>query len=470
MPRSLKVAREHLDKVKITLLNNNFPSQRALALNLGLALSTVSRFCTGKPVDYSTFVDICDLLGLEWRNIADLGHVTSVNAKIGFQDIAIESTPKKTKVNFSTVARERVIFKDISSDKNTISTETTTSSPRSKIIPFPEGAVAPDSIFYQTRDNIESICCETVLKPASLIRIKAPKLMGKTSLIMKTLAYAQFNHYHALYLNLSSADRNIVTDLDKFLRWLCVVVGKQLGLDNQLNNYWDTEILGSNGNCTAYFEEYLLSEINCPVVLALDEVDRIFPHTHVVEDFLGMLRSWHEKGKISRIWQNLRLIMAHSTEVYIPLDLNQSPFNAGVPIELFELNIQQVQNLATLHQLDWNENVVNKLIDVLGGHPYLVRLALYHISCNLLDLETLLANAAKESGIYNHHLRRHLETLQKKPSLTSSFKQVVNANKPVNLNPMQIYQLYSMGLVKLKDNQVIPRCNLYREYFSRVLV
>ena len=159
MPRSLKVAREHLDKVKITLLNNNFPSQRALALNLGLALSTVSRFCTGKPVDYSTFVDICDLLGLEWRNIADLGHVTSVNAKIGFQDIAIESTPKKTKVNFSTVARERVIFKDISSDKNTISTETTTSSPRSKIIPFPEGAVAPDSIFYQTRDNIELTVC-----------------------------------------------------------------------------------------------------------------------------------------------------------------------------------------------------------------------------------------------------------------------------------------------------------------------
>ena len=99
-----------------------------------------------------------------------------------------------------------------------------------------------------------------------------------------------------------------------------------------------------------------------------------------------------------------------------------------------------------------------------------IKAMMYHISCNLLDLETLLANAAKESGIYNHHLRRHLETLQKKPSLTSSFKQVVNANKPVNLNPMQIYQLYSMGLVKLKDNQVIPRCNLYREYFSRVLV
>ncbi|MEM7762022.1 MAG: AAA-like domain-containing protein, partial [Cyanobacteria bacterium P01_A01_bin.40] len=84
--------------------------------------------------------------------------------------------------------------------------------------------------------------------------------------------------------------------------------------------------------------------------------------------------------------------------------------------------------------------------------------------------ETLLANASKESGIYSHHLRRHLETLQQKPSLAASLKEVVNANQPVELNPRETYQLYSMGLVQLKDNQVIPRCNLYREYFNRVLV
>ncbi|WP_442943131.1 AAA-like domain-containing protein [Nostoc sp.] len=34
---------------------------------------------------------------------------------------------------------------------------------------------------------------------------------------------------------------------------------------------------------------------------------------------------------------------------------------------------------------------------------------------------------------------------------------------------MQIYKLHSMGLVQQQDNQVMPRCNLYREYFCRVL-
>lgn len=81
------------------------------------------------------------------------------------------------------------------------------------------------------------------------------------------------------------------------------MVGRQLKLENQLNDYWDSDILGSNDNCTVYFEEYLLTEIDNPVVLALDNVDKIFVYTEVIEDFFGMLRSWHEKAKILEIWQ-----------------------------------------------------------------------------------------------------------------------------------------------------------------------
>ncbi len=438
MSRSLKVSSKHLETIKLALLRNSFPSQRALALDLGLALSTVSRFCTGRPVDYGTFVDICDKLALEWKDIADLNENISA-----FQTTKSKSTPPK----IITTSTESKLDK----------------------LPFPEGIVPPNSPLYQTRDNIESICYETILQSASLIRIKAPTLMGKSSLMMKILAYAKAQNYQTVYLDLSNVDRAIVTDLDKFLRWLCVMVGKQLGLENQLNDYWDLEILGSNGNCTAYFEEYLLPRINCPVVLGLDEVDRLFSYESIIEDFFGMLRSWHEKGKISTIWQNLRLIMAHSTEVYISLDLNQSPFNAGVPIELLELSVNEIENLANLHQLNWLANETEKLIEILGGHPYLIRLAMYHLSQGKVSLKILLENAAKETGIYSNHLRRNLDILLQKPTLAKSFKQVVTSHQPIELNPMQTYQLYSMGLVQLQDNQVIPRCNLYRNYFSRVL-
>ncbi|MGK7936618.1 MAG: hypothetical protein AB4206_12595, partial [Xenococcaceae cyanobacterium] len=98
MSRSLKVGREYLEKVKLGMLRNSFPSQRALALDLGLALSTVSRFCTGKPVDYSTFVDICDKLGLEWQELADLNQTGTLSIETKSHGLYLElaSQPKKS--------------------------------------------------------------------------------------------------------------------------------------------------------------------------------------------------------------------------------------------------------------------------------------------------------------------------------------------------------------------------------------
>lgn len=337
-------------------------------------------------------------------------------------------------------------------------------------LPFPESSVPPDSSFYIERNHVENLCYETIGKPGSLIRIKAPKLMGKTSLMNRIIAHADGKNSRTIYLDLSSVEQKFLNNLDKFLRWLCYMVGRQLKLENQLNDYWDTEILGSNDNCTVYFEEYLLTEIENPIVLALDNVDKIFSYSEVIEDFFGMLRSWHEKGKISEIWQKLRLVLAHSTEVYVPLDIHQSPFNAGVPVELVEFDEQQVIKLASIHGLNWGEIQVEKLMKLVGGHPFLVRLAMYEVSCKNLKLEELLQSASTEAAIYSNHLRGYLEMLQKCPKLAEAFKVVVNSPSPVELDSIPIYKLHSMGLVQRQDNHVVPRCHLYREYFQRVLV
>ncbi|BAY83690.1 hypothetical protein NIES267_31810 [Calothrix parasitica NIES-267] len=375
---------------------------------------------------------------------------------------------KVTKKNFQSALR-RVFDKK----KNLIATEFREEliiTPQIKQIPFPESSIAPDSNFYIERNNLENICYETINKPGSLIRIKAPKLMGKTSLTNRIIANAKSQNYQTVYLDLSSVERKILTDLEKFLRWLCCMASRQLKLENQLNDYWDSDILGSNDNCTVYFEEYLLTEIDSPIVLALDNVDKIFAYTEVIEDFFGMLRSWHERAKISEIWQQLRLVLAHSTEVYVPLDINQSPFNAGVPVELLEFNQQQVEKLVVIHGLDWNETQVQQLIKLVGGHPFLLRLAMYEISTKNFDLKKILQEASTEAGIYSNHLRGYLDILQKSDEMADAFKLVVNSNSPVELNSILIYKLHSMGLVEILDNCVKPSCHLYRDYFQRVLV
>ena len=70
MGRSLRVSPECIEQVKSAVGRNGFPSQRALADELGISLSTVKSFLRGDPVDYINFVEISERLGYEWRAIA----------------------------------------------------------------------------------------------------------------------------------------------------------------------------------------------------------------------------------------------------------------------------------------------------------------------------------------------------------------------------------------------------------------
>ena len=341
---------------------------------------------------------------------------------------------------------------------------------------FPEGSVALNSPFYIERclrlapqSRIESVCYETVVKPGSLIRIKGAKWMGKTSLVNRILKQGRDTQQKVVYLDFDSVERSIAGNLDKLLRWLCVMVSRQLELENKVKEYWDTDILGSNDNCTVYFEEYILTETSKPMALALDNIDRLFAYEGVIEDFFGMLRSWHEKGKTHDCWSQLRLILSHSTEVYIPLDINQSPFNAGIPILLEEFDAYQVEALTYLYQLDWDKSQVAKLMDLVGGHPYLVRLAMYKIKTDKISLEQFLTQATSEIAIYSNPLRRLLNILKQSPTLTEAFGLVVKSTEPISLNSLQIYQLHSIGLIQHQQNLVSPRCKLYRDYFNCVL-
>ena len=283
MPRSLRVQTTQLNRVKLALQRNGFPSQRALAEEVGLSLATVNNFLTGKPVDYTTFEELSRQLGLEWKDIVNLDFEPK------------PPTKPQSLENFDTE---------------------TDNSP-----PYPNGAVPLGSPFYLERKPVEAQIKQEIRKPGTLIRIKAPREMGKTSLLLRILEFAKTQNYQTVSLNLDQVDRVILNDLNQFLRWLCANIARQLHLKPRLDEYWDQD-LGSKISCTSYFEEYLLKFVQNPLVLALDEAHQIFEHSAVAQDFLPLLRSWYEESKTSPLWQKLRLVIVHSTEIYIPLQLN----------------------------------------------------------------------------------------------------------------------------------------------------
>ena len=77
MSRSLKVSPQYIAQVKQAVKRYGFPSQKALAIELGLSLSTVKSFLNGRPVDYLNFVEIAEKLGLDWQEISQVNENTA---------------------------------------------------------------------------------------------------------------------------------------------------------------------------------------------------------------------------------------------------------------------------------------------------------------------------------------------------------------------------------------------------------
>ncbi len=330
----------------------------------------------------------------------------------------------------------------------------------------PEGQLELGSRFYVQRPPIEKDCCETILQAGSLIRIKAPRQMGKSSLLSRTLAYAKHKGCQVAHLYFQQADSEVFRELDSFLQWFCASIASELNLDENLDPYWQG-ILGSKNKCTKYFQRYLLAVSEIPLVLGLDEVDLIFQYPAIAADFFGLLRAWHEKAKNEEIWKKLRLVIVHSKEVYIPLNINQSPFNVGLPIELPELTYSQIADLAQRHQLAWQSTNVEQLMALTGGQPYLVRQALYQIARDRLDWQKLSQLAPTEEGIYGDHLRRQLSNLKEDSELIEAYRDLVTSDRPLQLDSQIAFKLRSIGLVKFQGNHVIPMCDLYRDYFKQ---
>ncbi|MEH2335598.1 AAA-like domain-containing protein [Nostoc sp.] len=328
----------------------------------------------------------------------------------------------------------------------------------------PEGQVPLSSTLYIERD-VEEVCYQVILQPRAFIHIKAPRKMGKTSLMTRILAYGSSRNYHPVRLSLHRAETEVFSSLEKFLRWFCTNVTYQLEIKSKLDEYWD-EDMGDLMNCTIYFQGYVLQEISNPIILALDEVNKLFEYPQLTRDFLGLLRSWYEETRDISIWQKLRILLVKSTDIYINLDTNKSPFNVGLAIDLPAFKRLQIEDLGQRHGLQLTTLQFEQLMALTGGLPYLVRLVFYHSVKYQISVDTLVQNAATDTGIFSEHLHNQLHCLLQNPDLVDGFQQVIKSTVPITLEQEVAFKLKSLGLIYMEGKTATVSCDLYKQYFS----
>jgi len=334
---------------------------------------------------------------------------------------------------------------------------------------FPSAPVPFNSRLYIKRPPLEKLARAEITHQGCLLRIKAPQKMGKSSLLNQVIAQADSLGYQTAYLDFRDAEEGVFNSIDRLLHWFCAGVCQKLNLTPDLDHYWDKD-MGSKMSCKIFFESYILKHTHSPLVLTINEVNRIFEHPQTAVDFLPLLRSFHEQSRRSETWKKLRLVLVYSTDIYVPLKINQSPFNVGLSLKLPQFDSEQVLELAQRYGLNWQANhEVAELMSLVDGHPYLVNIALYYLSQEIIEMEQLLEDAPTPTGIYSQHLQGYLILLQQDSQLISAMYRVVNSNEPLRVDTLIAYKLESMGLISLDGFLAQPSCQLYRLYFSEVL-
>jgi hypothetical protein len=337
------------------------------------------------------------------------------------------------------------------------------------ILEAPGGLVDLESPFYIERRGDARLKRE-LSRAGTTTTIRAPRQMGKTSLLMRGVEYARQQGSPVLFFDFQMIDPTCLRSLDTFLRDMALRITTALKIEpEEVERIWQIPF-SPKDRLTQFLEDYALQQATHPIILAIDEADRLFD-SPFRQEFFSLIRAWFTKRGFDERWKRLNVAMAISTQPYLLIDdVNLSPFNVGLRIDLEDFTLAQVQDLNQRHGMPLNEAELLNMMALLGGHPYLVRQALYTLVDEEMTWLDLVRIAATETGPFSSHLRQYLWQLRDKPQLIEAIKNVL-LNKQPYADEMTLTRLSAAGLIQQDEiGRYHCRCQLYELYFKRVLL
>lgn len=330
------------------------------------------------------------------------------------------------------------------------------------------GTIRLDSPFYVRRKEDDAVerCLD---RSGSTIVVKGPRQSGKSSLLARGHALSKKAGRRSVYLDFQTFDEPQLASLGAALQTLARRIARALKTTIQPADVWDSDLLGEKESFAEFLTRAVLDGAPAPVVLILDEVDRLFDRPYR-GDFFAAVRGWHNNRATDEAWENLHLVLGHATDPALWIEnLNESPFNVGDRLRLGDFNREQVADLNDRHGQPLRESKeVDGLIELVGGHPYLLRQALYVLATERWSLDRLRAEAGKDTGPFGDHLRRHLWALLQSDRLHTVVGRIARGGGCEDEGLFQ--RLLASGLVAGESRSTAHlRCALYQQYFPQHL-
>jgi len=333
------------------------------------------------------------------------------------------------------------------------------------------GAVPLDSEYYIVR-RTDQIFLDAIANRDSIVLIKGPRQMGKTSLLARGLQQARKSGAKVMLTDFQKLSQEDLKSAGTFFRGLAELIADQLELDFVEQNWAPERISNANLTFEKFLKREVLRKLDQPLVWGMDEVDRLFSCDFATQVF-GLFRAWHNERSLEPDgpWSRLTMAIVHATEPHLFIqDLNQSPFNVGTKIALEDFTAEQVAELNRRYNSPLRgADELQRFYNLVGGHPFLARRGLQELTKSGATLDAFENAASRDDGPFGDHLRRMLVLLAKDADLSAAVRGVLQG-KP-SMSRESFFRLRSAGVMSGDSaEEARLRCGLYADYLKRQML
>jgi hypothetical protein len=335
------------------------------------------------------------------------------------------------------------------------------------------GAMPLDSKFYVER-HIDADFQTAIQRRDSIVLLKGPRQVGKTSLLARGLQQAREAGVVVLFTDFQKLIDAQLQSLETFFIALGEMLADQVKSDVYPEDFkkWRPN-RAANQNFELYFKSEILGKTDKQILWALDEADKLFLYDFS-SDVFALFRSWHNESRAlepNNPCSKLTLAIAYATETYLFIkDQNQSPFNVGTKLVLEDFTLEHLADLNQRYGMPFKTHKeIKQFHQLVGGQPYLVRCGLNDIVSHHLTLEEFIRKADHDDGTYGDHLRRIVRLIHDDEQLLEAMRRVLRDQVCPDYDSFS--RLRSAGILRgeSKDN-VSLRCEIYRRYLKKHLL
>ena len=344
------------------------------------------------------------------------------------------------------------------------------------------GSLSSDSPSYIYREA-DHIFAET-LRAGQFCYVLNSRQMGKSSLRVQAIRRLKSVGVVSIFVDLTGMGRQDFTPEKWYAGFVqSLITGSQRELNLDWRQWWRErrEFLTPSQRLIQFIEEILCPAIAQPLVIFVDEIDRVLSQSFALDDFFSLIRYFSEKKAESPSRYPLTFaLLGVARPSDLIQDRSKSPFNIGKAIHLSGFNLNEALPLMEGFKGSFTHprQVLQEILAWTGGQPFLTQKL-----CQLVAEVALIQGPISVEQVVRSRILEHWESQDEPEHLRTIRNRILRHPR----NAVQCLELYAeilnqgaiaaqsdqaqqdlklSGLVKTEKGRILVHNRIYQTLFN----